>query len=162
MEEENIAIRLKRFMDHEGLTNSQFADWCKIPRPSLSQIMTGRNKKISDVMVGQIHSAFPRLSVLWLMFGEGPMLNDTDAGADEDSVSEIFQDNHRDESEYGKENGLNAPENSERSRVNTQNFANSARSFEPVQIAKSGRETRKISHITVYYDDSTFETFFPR
>ena len=71
--EDNVAIRLKGFMDEMDLTNSQFADKCGIPRPTLSQLLTGRNKKISDVLVGQIHNAFPRLSVLWLLFGEGDM-----------------------------------------------------------------------------------------
>ena len=74
MNDDNVAIRLKGFIDEMGLTNSQFADQCGIPRPSLSQILTGRNKKISDVIVGQIHTAYPRLSVLWLLFGEGDML----------------------------------------------------------------------------------------
>ncbi len=46
MEEDNVAIRLKGFIDSQGLTNSQFADQCRIPRPSLSQIISGRNKNI--------------------------------------------------------------------------------------------------------------------
>lgn len=45
MEEYNVAIRLKGFIESQGLTNSQFADRCGIPRPSLSQLLTGRNKK---------------------------------------------------------------------------------------------------------------------
>ncbi len=69
----NFTSRLKRFMDAEGLTSTQFADACNIPRPSLSQILSGRNKKISDVLVGAIYSSFPNLNVLWLMFGEGEM-----------------------------------------------------------------------------------------
>ena len=74
MNEDNVAIRLKGFIEQSGLTYSQFADKCGIPRPSLSQIISGRNKKISDVIVGQIHQAFPELSVLWLLFGEGSMI----------------------------------------------------------------------------------------
>lgn len=75
MEQDNVAIRLKGFIQELGVTNSQFADKCGIPRPSLSQLLGGRNKKISDVIVGQIHQAYPELSVLWLLFGEGPMIN---------------------------------------------------------------------------------------
>ena len=72
--EQNVATRLKLFMDNQGLSHSQFADRSSIPRPTLSQLLSGRNKKISDVLVGQIHRAFPQLSVLWLLFGEGEML----------------------------------------------------------------------------------------
>lgn len=65
--------RLKFFMDKENITSSQFADSCRIPRPTMSQILNGRNKKISDELIAKIHAAYPRLSVLWLMFGEGDM-----------------------------------------------------------------------------------------
>lgn len=74
MPDSNVAIRLKLFIEHKNLSYSQFADECKIPRPSLSQLITGRNKKISDILVGQIHAAFPDLNILWLLFGEGEML----------------------------------------------------------------------------------------
>ena len=69
----DIVNRLKLFMDSESIGSTQFADACKIPRPTLSQILSGRNKKISDEVISKIHEAYPRLSVLWLLFGEGPM-----------------------------------------------------------------------------------------
>ena len=76
MDVDNVAIRLKGFIESRGLTHSQFADKCSIPRPTLSQLMSGRNKKVSDLVVGQIHKAFPELSVLWLLFGEGEMIDE--------------------------------------------------------------------------------------
>jgi len=68
-----LVNRLKFFMEHENIAISQFADTCKIPRPTMSQILNGRNKKISDELISKIHIAYPNLSVLWLMFGEGEM-----------------------------------------------------------------------------------------
>lgn len=65
--------RLKMFMDAEGVTISQFADRCAIPRPTMSQLMNGRNKRVSDEIINKIHTGFPTLSILWLMFGEGDM-----------------------------------------------------------------------------------------
>ena len=41
----DIVNRLKLFMDSESIGSTQFADACKIPRPTLSQILSGRNKK---------------------------------------------------------------------------------------------------------------------
>lgn len=69
----DIVSRLSTFMETHGIGSTQFADACGIPRPTLSQILSGRNKKISDAVISKIHSAYPRMSVLWLLFGEGPM-----------------------------------------------------------------------------------------
>lgn len=69
----DIVSRLKSFLQESGIPNSQFADACRIPRPTLSQILNGRNKKISDELISKIHEAFPKLSIMWLMFGEGEM-----------------------------------------------------------------------------------------
>lgn len=70
----DLVNRLKFFMDSNKIAISQFADTCTIPRPTMSQILNGRNKKISDELISKIHAAYPQLSVLWLMFGEGEML----------------------------------------------------------------------------------------
>lgn len=69
----DIVNRLILFMEKHGIGSTQFADACGIPRPTLSQILSGRNKKISDAVISKIHNAYPRLSVLWLLFGEGQM-----------------------------------------------------------------------------------------
>lgn len=70
----DLVNRLKFYMDCKGIAISQFADSCGIPRPTMSQILNGRNKKVSDELIAKIHNSYPDLSVLWLMFGEGPML----------------------------------------------------------------------------------------
>lgn len=69
----DIVNRLKTYMEAHGIGSTQFADACRIPRPTLSQILSGRNKKISDEVISKIHQAYPGLSVLWLLFGEGHM-----------------------------------------------------------------------------------------
>lgn len=69
----DLVNRLKFFLETHQIAISQFADTCRIPRPTLSQILSGRNKKISDELITKIHNAYPELSVLWLMFGEGEM-----------------------------------------------------------------------------------------
>lgn len=69
----DLVNRLKFFLEKNNIAISQFADTCGIPRPTLSQILNGRNKKISDELISKIHAAYPALSILWLMFGEGSM-----------------------------------------------------------------------------------------
>lgn len=72
----DIVDRLVAYKDYTGLTNSQFADRAGIPRPTLSQFLNGRNKRLSDDMTAKLHAAYPDLNVMWLLFGEGSMVND--------------------------------------------------------------------------------------
>lgn len=169
LEFDNVAVRLKTFIESCGLTNSQFADRCGIPRPSLSQLLTGRNKKISDVIVGQIHQAFPELSVLWLMFGEGKMLNspsrdDSPLDFSDNLFAENLNINPVTEApeKYPALGGLKGGRNQGSDRINSESEDNLKIQELERQIEKMRRNPRKVSHITVYYDDSTFETFYPR
>ena len=70
----NIVSRLIQFKNSTNLTSSQFADKAGIPRPTLSQFLNGRNKRLSDDLIAKLHLAFPQLNVLWLLFGQGDML----------------------------------------------------------------------------------------
>ena len=171
MNEDNVAIRLKGFIEEMGLTNSQFADKCGIPRPSLSQILSGRNKKISDVIVGQIHMAFPRLSVLWLLFGEGDMLMSSPVASSSASSSSnesnlfgennLFSDNQPGQNVFSNLKALNdaknTPNSDDRSGVSSENKTKELL----LEIEKMRKNPRKVTQITLYYDDSTFETFYP-
>lgn len=69
-----IINRLNIFINKLGKTSSQFADEIKLPRPSVSQILNGRNKKISNEVIERIHQTYPSLNISWLLFGEGSML----------------------------------------------------------------------------------------
>ena len=173
MEDQNVAIRLKGFIDSQGLTYSQFADQCGIPRPSLSQLLSGRNKKISDVLVGQIHHAFPKLSVLWLLFGEGDMevtqpsvsnpeqsLFDESSFNDDEIVN--YPDNRSGDVKYENVSGLSATvKSSQRAEYKLIEAEKKIVELQK-QIDKIKQNPRKVTQITVYYDDSTFETFYPQ
>lgn len=204
--EESVAGRLKLFIDTSGISVSEFADMCGIGRPTLSHILTGRNKKISDVMVGQIHRAFPDLSVLWLLFGEGPVKvsnigvmsprhgvsaeeNDLKKGTalgtpeikpwlySTDTSDESFTTddnvNYRAQNlemhpEYGEGvindnlRRLNSPKNDDK-YSDSQIFTSDLKIKDlEGQIEQMRKNPRKVLQITIYYDDSTFETFFPK
>lgn len=198
MQEENIAIRLKYLINELGITNSVFAENCGISRATLSQLLTGRNKKISDIIIGQIHEAYPTLSILWLLFNEGDMWNGTHT-ANDGNNNEFNQGNYStDGNEHrgndknhlypksddgnsmkytsenaeiptsgqsgiidGKENALKHPSFmhhfSQDESVN--NCIKTAELLNEIENLK--KKTRKVVQITVYYDDSTFESFFP-
>lgn len=182
--EENLATRLKLFIDTNGLTPSQFADKCHISRSTLSQLLSGRNKKVSDGLVKLIHDAFPNLSVLWLMFGEGPVIlsggttqivqntsSEIKPHTSPDNVV-IRKDEYSSEnskypynppvdSEYPTENALNSASNNVNNSKN-QIFETDLKILElQNKIANMRKNPRRVLQITIYYDDSTFETFFP-
>ena len=223
MSEENIALRLKFLIDNLSLSSSQFADKCDIARPTLSQLLSGRNKKISNLIIEQIHKAYPGLSIVWLMFGEGDMWSSTSSSPDaenqsadkgvikvedssaadgrssntvgrggsalqqSDSASIDAGDglfggqtaaglrsgpkNPRENlesrmvggaaSEYCKENGVNLSQGAS-ANSNNENVNQALCSAEILsQLGKIKEKTRKVVQITVYYDDSTFQTFYP-
>lgn len=166
MMEQNVAVRLKHFLDSRGLSSSRFADTCGIPRPSLSQLLNGRNRKISDVMVGQIHAAYPELSVVWLLFGEGPMLT-AEAAAEPSEPSKGGENGPGRPSAgvadiFAKDLGLDLGFEVEEIAANKPVGVRATPAPSGAQIARETVAPRKVSHITVYYDDSTFETFFPK
>lgn len=70
----DLVSRLKQYLDYRQISVTQFADECAIPRPTGSQLLAGRNKKVSDEIISKIHAAYPELNIVWLMFGEGDMV----------------------------------------------------------------------------------------
>lgn len=204
--EESVASRLKLFIDTSGLTSTQFADMCGVPRPSLSQILSGRNKKVSDVLVGQIHKAFPDLSVMWLLFGEGPvkvsasksvgggassstggnsgdssaatssssagvtgsagsmssMMDSQFSDANFSSVSQELRGGVGNGNEYSNLRGLKNADSGVNVDKN-QVFESDLKIMDlQRQIEQMRQNPRKVVQITIYYDDSTFETFISK
>lgn len=172
----SASIRLKHFLDYTGLSNSQFADACAIPRPTLSQLLSGRNKKLSDHLLRPIHERFPQLSLLWLMFGEGDMLIQSS-----DSMNDIAPVCHAD-GDVGTspadffanaESDVNRMSNNSKDIESCQkscdDSAADALAGEKLDVAYLGQQTfklpskaiRKVKNIVVYYDDNTYETFCP-
>ena len=68
--------RIKQVIEREGMSQSQFADFIEVNRPTLSHILAGRNNPSLEVVM-KIHQKFPKISFSWLLDGVGPYeLND--------------------------------------------------------------------------------------
>lgn len=158
MDSENFEIRLKHFLDSLNLSSSQFADKCGIPRPSVSQILTGRNKKISNIFINKVHEIFPELSINWLLFGEGDMLAGISKNNDEIPEN---PDSKSDSYKYPGEMGLFGGGNDSGTGFNPNISAYKSLVNQDNQIEKIIEKEKKVVQITVYYDDCTFENFFP-
>lgn len=166
-------------MNANGIGSTQFADACRIPRPTLSQILSGRNKKISDEVISKIHEAYPQLSVLWLLFGEGEMLarvvtpnvepqnGHSTPGQSYDSSfrtaaaapSSRLEDEEPglfggDELIFGDEMGSEKPE-ADVSVTRTEESGSPT-----VQIPADG--SKSIVNIMVFYSDNSYQSFVPR
>lgn len=183
----DIVSRLKFFLENKHISNSVFADKCKIARPTLSQLLSGRNKKVSDEIISKIHESYPSLSILWLLFGEGNMeLFPTEALPLENAISEITDENN---SNTEISDGLASAQNS--SPVidfDYENFESDQDSKQDIDLrgpitnamrmlANSNRNAtvdssnskdgtssnseKKIVNIMVFYSDNSFDSFLP-
>lgn len=163
--------RLRKFMDSNGISSSQFADICGIPRPTLSQLLNGRNKKVSDEIITKIHEAYPGLSVTWLMFGEGEMGANANTQFSEaqnglfDNPSELqTSDIQHIRDGIQMQNGVrDFGTNKFESQFQAQNMLKTAQTGQPATTSggKPSGSSRRVTHIVVFYDDNSFESFYP-
>ena len=188
--ESPIIGRLKEFMVYCQLTNSQFADYTGIPRPTLSQLLHGRNKSVNDQLIKKLHDSFPNLNIVWLLFGKGEMLlnaNSETSGTQNSSKSanseNQFADNKQDTFKANAEatslfTEPNEPtpsrsfENDARSNSDSMSTPDYRSGDAPARRAEQAVEAamaaslqanldKKIKSIIVFYSDNSFETFFP-
>ncbi len=65
--------RVIKFLTHENLTATKFADEIGVQRSSVSHILSGRNNPSFD-FIHRILSRYKNLSAEWLILGTGNML----------------------------------------------------------------------------------------
>ena len=167
-----VAERMKSFIEYKGISVTQFADATKIQRSSMSQILGGRNQKISINTIGKIHSAYPDLSIYWLLYGTGPMIltetippTENIASPSKEFSTSLFPEENEikpDEltapSKYSRENGSNIHQKQDHKLENEEVTNLKAPFFEPSeQVVKNKKATK----IMIFYSDNTFETFSP-
>lgn len=186
----DIVSRLKEFIELLGIPVTQFADNCRIPRPTLSQLLNGRNKTVRDELISKIHEAYPQLNVMWFMFGEGePILGDSPleaTGAVPNVVKrEINEANDREGSRFGStqepiefsldmlaDTGENprlveSKHHATSPMVNdtAQNSvrSNASKTQRTISFDALGESVagKRIVNIIVYYSDHSFQSFIP-
>ncbi|MDE6860891.1 MAG: helix-turn-helix domain-containing protein [Duncaniella sp.] len=186
----DLVSRLKQYLDSRQISVTQFADECSIPRPTGSQLLAGRNKKVSDEIISKIHLAYPDLSIVWLMFGEGEMTTDANIKFSEPQKQEEtgFADSHTTDSQphikhesYMEQEYQNHAEKTQ--EIDESSFEGNTFSFssnppaspaetnapdttladvaEKAPITITPGNGKRVTGIVVYYDDSTYESFIP-
>ena len=180
----DIVSRLKLFLDTYNIPNSQFADNCGIPRPTLSQLLNGRNKKISDEIISKIHARYPALSVMWLLFNEGSMVDDSNIQFSEpqnDGNNDNLLRQSPDSKDYISTEDSNIFNTDTASENSDSTFSTSKFDFaSPKQDLRENDRTtelaaglstssisvptdglKKITNIVVFYSDNSFQSFQP-
>lgn len=180
----DLVSRLKLFLNQNGISNSLFADTCGIPRPTLSQLLNGRNKKVSDEIIAKIHASYPSLSIMWLMFGDGDMFvpNANSGIGAESQLGENagFADSDKEDRKYGKpvqqsilfgdvseddladgEGASDEPENTVSKTMQTLARATMPQVSTEAKRGAESSAARRVVSIMVFYSDNSFETFTP-
>lgn len=187
----DLVSRLKHYLDSRQISITQFADECGIPRPTGSQLLAGRNKKVSDEIISKIHAAYPDLNIVWLMFGEGYMVTGTNIEISEPQnsrISSVAQPQQTDSQtlDFEIDFNENSPQNSSEKiqapvpapeAPATFTFASPAEPPVPPTPGSRPAETpdapdedsitltpgkgKRVTGIVVYYDDCTYESFIP-
>ena len=152
--------RIRQLMDYEGLNAAQFSKKVNINTSVLSHLLGGRNLPSYDI-VQKIVAACPDMNIEWFITGRGPMIKPTsDALADEwpadspvDDYPQLFETPksvpvHDPAVKYRKENGVQQPEKAPEKPVVQADMT----------LKNAPREVRKI---VVFYEDNTYEEFFP-
>ena len=85
--------RIKQIIEREGMSQSQFADYIGVNRPTLSHVIAGRNNPSIEIMM-KIHQRFPKINILWLLDGIGDYETKTSADC---SPNSLVEEQHTDE-----------------------------------------------------------------
>ncbi len=70
----DIAERLSKILKDKKLTANELSKIIAVQRSTLSHILSGRNKPSLD-LIERFYTAFPEISLEWLISGKGSMIN---------------------------------------------------------------------------------------
>lgn len=183
----DVVSRIKQFMEATRLSPSQFADTAGIPRPTLSQLFNGRNgnkegaRKVSSEFLSKIHEAFPDLNMMWVLFGDGDMVINSNIKFSEPEITDNFEVSSTENADTQDFFGQNLFDNSFQNftpekftalnseapptHVSTQQTQNSTfPTQQPTEIpslAFSADTRKRIQSIMVFYSDNSYEVFKP-
>lgn len=176
----DIISRLKLFLDQCGISNSQFADTCEIPRPTITQLLKGRNKKVSDEVISKIHAAYPTLNIMWLMFGDGEIFVQDNSSSQENVSSQnlsktphpgnlfggqgtgavnVASQRQQPTISFGESNEVRGQSGASALNDALQSIAKNVNRGAASSPSPSGQ--RKIVNIMIFYDDNSFESITP-
>jgi len=140
--------RLLEFLKAENKTSAQFAEEIGVQASGISHILSGRNNPSLDFVLKMLEK-YRFISTDWLLFGKGAMYKDL-------KMQTLFEDEqllNRKEDPKLTKNELYSPEfgfvSSEKEEVKTET------------VVPSQNRSTSIRKIVWFYDNNSFEEFFP-
>jgi len=174
--------RITLILKAKNITPAQLADDLKVQRSGISHILNGRNKPSLD-FIQKILRKYPDISMPWLLFGEGPMMNQftpepirkneskTDLSLEQPTLIDLFEAEVNEDDDYPKETPVDNPENDNQRSDNQENrsiedfISGISQKGKPGNSALSDRsiseDQRKIRRIIIFYDDKSFVEYTP-
>ncbi len=148
--------RIKAIMESQHMTQQTFSQLLGISSASLSNVFTGRTNPTLNI-VESICQKIPGISLEWLMFGKGTMIeNQSNIPVEakpqiEQSLFSLLDAAHtKPEVKTGAKRKEDITKKSETVKDHTIN-----------ELKISDKSKRHITEIRVYFDDQTYETFVP-
>ena len=153
--------RIKQIMDAQQMSQQAFASFIDISPATLSSIFNGRTKPTISI-IEAIKKKIPNINTDWLMFGSGSMFSDaknpqSDGASPTPGVEEGMLDFGYDDNVVVTDESKNEP-----ARVHeTNSVRNTPRENHKTEIKFVDKPQRLVVQIKVYYDDFTYESFYP-
>ena len=135
--------RVIKFLTHENLTATKFADEIGVQRSSVSHILSGRNNPSFD-FIQRILSRYKNLSSEWLIMGTGNMLKRAEQM---DLFAEASSSHITSTPNVTKQPDKTSPPENE-------NLSNPI-----LETQKSS--SKQVDKILIFYSDKTFDEFLP-
>ena len=158
--------RIHLLMTREKMSQKDFADMLGIPAATLSNIFAEKTKPTLSIAM-KINESFPNISLEWLLTGKGNMYKEGGETASEDIADGSMEVSGASAFDMGVgASGSSMPSAAPSSMPLFDNggaVAPKQPSFAGVQMVKNtDKSPRRVTEIRVFYDDNTFESFYPK
>lgn len=146
--------RISLLLKAKNITPAQLADDIGVQRSGISHILNGRNKPSLD-FIQRIIKKYPDISMNWLIFGDGPMMNpypsvqvpdQDDKPSIKPTIMELFSEEIKEDEIYDTPEEVNNKENGGYYANNkANNLSQEAMPKTEQKIINSQKEEEKIS-----------------
>ncbi len=139
--------RILEFLKQENKTSAQFAEEIRVQPSGISHILSGRNKPSLDFVLKMLQK-YSFLSTEWLIFGRGSMYKESKMGDLFSNIDMLQPGKPKDISLEPP--GKMQPESHQRADIQDE------------ILEESFPDHSEAIKIVWFYDDSSFEEFYPR
>jgi transcriptional regulator with XRE-family HTH domain len=138
--------RILEFLRKENKTSAQFAEEIGVQPSGISHILSGRNNPSLDFVIKMLEK-YHFISTDWLLFGKGSMYN-------EPSLATLFDEIGQIKTEKAKEIDRKIIEKE------TEIVRNPLESDDSEYVIP-GKRISQVKKIVWFYEDNSFEEFYP-